>query len=205
MNVNRLQFKSNSNLLIKRRNLTSFRSVARRMTTRPASAPGYYHRPLSRVSHAPQRQKPKTQQKNSPIPPLDFHDKGVNLTVHGPMQYRVERWQGYELEILETLSEFNLASNEPHEVWICPTRDRPKSACVYRNASPMSGRTTRLSGYIPADSKSIVEIESERTISEQKARQQKLKTFRIALRERLRQRAETKKAAIKEVMDHYYS
>jgi hypothetical protein len=153
------------------------------------------------------------------IPTLDFHEKNVNLTFHGPLtESKVEKWTGYEIELMEAFSEFNINDSQAYQnMWILPTPKlypqstvhvskafTPNSTSVSRAVSPTNGRMSVMNAYIVPDASSCVEEAAAKSLQIRQEKQMKLKKFRSELKQRLQKRAETKKQAIKEVLDHYY-
>lgn len=190
---------------VKHPNGTAAHSKTHTETRIPGSQPTQQHLrpPLRNV-------KPR-----NPIPRLDFHQRSVNLLVHGPLKAKAERWQAHDVELLDTLADFPLTSG-PQNVWIMSSAQaglsdgsrvhvlRQSSLSPDSTTSPSDNPKLRLQdAQLCTNVYASAEQEAKRSQDDKRAQHQKLKAFQAALKERVRQRSEMKKSAVDQISTYY--
>jgi hypothetical protein len=91
-------------------------------------------------------------------------------------------------------------------VWILPSQNPLYPYVHVEKSNGLSSQDKQKAqiGYLTVDARSAVEEEALKAAQLQKAKELKIKRFRSALKERLLQRAETRKKAIKEIAECYH-
>jgi hypothetical protein len=131
------------------------------------------------------------------------------MIVHGPLDGKVERWTGYPIEVLQQgLEGLSVIDEKGHarEVWILPSQNPLYPYVHVQKSSGLSFQDKEKAkiGYVTVDARSAVDEEAQKAAQLQKAKELKIKRFRSALKERLLQRAETRKKAVKEIVECYH-